>query len=296
MSPTRRAATGAFPVQRITAGVDWLTFIADGRSNSEQLVEALRPVARDLVARGEKRQPFRFMKWKGEKVGALRFGTWQGTAVAQLSGGLCDSTWTRLVSLPGRATRIDLQTTLTLSESRTEFARSLLRPAAKTRQRRQGGPRRTSYSSSTSGLRIGTVGRRIDRSYLRVYDKGVEAETHKPGILWRVELEAKRDLAPKLWDRLKKETDVPQMCYGSCAHAWKQSDLRWPLPKPGACYALPPEEKSEEPPAHRLAAWLRTSVAPTIPRVLTVFSVADVLDMLGMSHLANPSSDGGQDA
>lgn len=121
-----------------------------------------------------------------------------------------------------------------------------------------------------------------------MYDKGVEADTHKPGILWRVELEAKRDLAPKLWNRLRVETDAPQLCYASCAHAWKQSGLRWPLPRSSKGYAMPAAERREPAPAHALAAWLRTSVAPTIPRVLAAYTVTELLEMLGLTSHATP--------
>ena len=288
MHATGRSPAGSFRPESVSAGVDWVTYIADGREGADALVSALQPIARDLLRAGEKRRPFRFMRWQGESLGALRLGVHRDTAVAQLSGKLCDDTWTRLASLSGRATRVDLQTTLLLSESLTGFARSLLKPSERTRQLRPEDRVPTSYSSSTRGLRIGTVGRRTGRRYLRVYDKGVESGTHPPGKLWRVELEAKRDLAPKLWNTLRTATDVPQLCYGSCAHAWKDSGLRWPLPRPGRESAIPSPDPRKPSPAHTLAAWLRTSVAPTIPRVLTAYTVAEVLEMLGLENAATP--------
>lgn len=130
---------------------------------------------------------------------------------------------------------------------------------------------------------------------MRVYDKGIEQGTHPAGILWRVELEAKRDLAPKLWNRLKVEPDAPQLCYASCAHAWKQSGLRWRLPRSSKGFALPSPDARAPAPAHALAAWLRTSVAPTIPRVLAVYTVAELLDMLGLTSLATPTPQGPND-
>lgn len=287
--------SGTFEPEWIRPGIDWLTFITDDRKSTDSLVSVLTPLAREQAARGEKKRPFRFMGWKGESLGGVRLGIRGDTAVAQLSGELCNDSWTLLRSSPGRVTRLDLQATLKLSTSRTDFARRLLRHSARTRQLPPERRTPTSYSSATSGLRIGTAGLRTRRSYLRVYDKGAEAETHKPGILWRVELEAKRDLAPQLWNRIKSAPDVPQLCYDSCAQSWKQAGLRWPLPKSTKGYAMPPKQKKEPPPAHALGAWLRTSVAPTIPRVLAVYSVADVLDMLGMSHLAIPAPNGGDD-
>lgn len=296
MPATSRRTDGGFCPESITGGVDWITFITDDRKSTDSLVSTLEPIARGELGRGEKRRPFRFMKWRGEMAGAVRLGIQGDTAVAQLSGDLCASTWTHLRSLPGRVTRLDLQTTLRLSTPQKGFARSLLRPSEKTRQLPPQSRVPTSYSSDTRGLRIGTVGLRTNRRYLRVYDKGREADTHPAGTLWRVELEAKRDLAPKLWNRMRVEPDAPMVCYESCARAWRQSGYRWPLPRPSRDSVVPPANARTPAPAHALAAWLRTSVAPAIPRILAVYSTTELLDMLGLSHLATERNQEGSDA
>jgi len=50
--------------------------------------------------------------------------------------------------------------------------------------------------------------------------------------------------------------------------------------------------RKSESTAGTLAVWLSQTVKPTIPRLLTVFSVAEVLEMLGLSDVAVPIGKG----
>lgn len=282
--------------RRITAGVDWITLIADGRKQADSLATVVDALARVEGASGASVKPFRFMGFEGRQVGGVRLGFRGADAVTQLSGELCDSSWTRLASLPGRVTRLDLQTTVELSTSLPQFARRLLSPAAKTRHQPPQYRPRIAYSSDTQGLAIGTVGRRTNRRYARVYDKGIEKRSAPSGILWRVELEAKQDLSIELWDSLKSQRDVPAWCYATCESHWKSWGLSWRLPASSDRPEVTKAPRKELAPAHALAAWLRSSVAPTLPRVLTMYSVAELLEQLGIDHLAMPRSEAGNDA
>lgn len=129
---------------------------------------------------------------------------------------------------------------------------------------------------------LGTVGDRTNARYLRVYDKGVESKVEKPGRLWRLELEAKRTLAPALWMDLLNSTDVEQWCFNSLAEQWKRSGCSWPLTastRAGEGIAVPSEGPSD---GERLARWVKQSVAPAIERLLKKHAASEVLSMMGL--------------
>lgn len=295
MSPTACGQPEDNGIVSVRAGVDWVTVIADGREKTDALVAAVVPLGRLERAAGAPVKPFRFMGYEGQQCGAVRLGFKGADAVAQLSGELCNDSWTSLVSCGGRTTRLDLQTTVRLSASLPEFGRRLLKASTTSTRRRPQYRPRIAYSSDTSGLAIGTVGRRTNAAYARVYDKGIEQKSAPLGTLWRVELEAKQHLAGSLWQMIQTAEDVPAWCYGICESQWKSWGLRWRLPASSDLPAIPRAPGKRVAPAHTLAAWLRSSVSPTLPRVLTMYTVAELLEMLGIDHLARPREEGPND-
>jgi hypothetical protein len=285
-----------YPIVSAESGLDWVTLIADGPRKTDALVSVLDELARVEGAAGAPVKPFRFMGYVGQQCGRARLGFRGLNAVAQVSGDLCHSSWTALQESGGRVTRLDVQTTLKFSGSRPTFAQHLLSPSTRTTRRSHQHLPRTSYSSDTSGLCIGTVGRRTDRRYLRVYDKGIEKKTDPAGVKWRIELEAKQDLAGELWGMLPTQPRVEDWCYATCEAHWKSSGLCWPLPSSPVMQGCSRAPEKAPAPAAVLAAWLRTSVAPTIPRVLAMYSVTELLELLGISHLATPITGGSDSA
>lgn len=115
-----------------------------------------------------------------------------------------------------------------------------------------------------------------------MYDKGVESKAMPPGYLWRMELEAKRTLAPALWTDLRNTTDVAEWCYNSLAEQWKRSGYSWPLTastRGGEGIAVPSRAPTD---SERLAQWLRVSVAPAVGRLLRKHSAAEVRRLLAL--------------
>ena len=130
------------------------------------------------------------------------------------------------------------------------------------------------------------MGERTDREYFRCYDKGIESGTAPRGMKWRVELEAKKDLAPRLTREACESQDLTQWCVQRLVSSWKQAGYSWPLPASDA--KLPPirAEPKQQSSALEWALWVQTSIAPTMPRGLAAFTVNDVLELLGLDGLA----------
>jgi hypothetical protein len=136
------------------------------------------------------------------------------------------------------------------------------------------------------------VGRRTSPSYLRIYDKGVESKLAPQGVLWRVEVEAKQSHARQLcldhWSSLHD----PRFCANYVASSVTRLGFRWPFSELASSPVDINLGKKQQTTAGQLAIWLTHTVAPTIPRLLSVFTVAEVLEMLKLSDVAVPIGKG----
>ncbi|HZF59370.1 MAG TPA: hypothetical protein VEZ19_12995 [Rubrobacter sp.] len=115
-----------------------------------------------------------------------------------------------------------------------------------------------------------------------MYDKGIESNTAPKGTVWRVELEAKKGLAGKMWNALLTAPDRQRFCYDSVAEQWSRSGYSWPLPgssKTGGDLTAPSRPSSD---AERLRRWLKTSVSPAVERLLKTHSPDQIARLLNL--------------
>jgi hypothetical protein len=190
----------------------------------------------------------------------------------------------------GYTSRIDTHCTLTLSTPLPSFGTCLLGSTSPTSQSRSSLSILAGHRGSTTGLWLGTVGKRTAPSYIRVYDKGVEARCAPPGVLWRIELEAKHQHARKLWELNRERLRSPEFCASYSVQSLTSQGFSWPfgpLAAESHDVTAGPKPKST---LQSLAAWLVLSVRPAVLRMLTVFTVAEVLEMLGLSGVAAPTA------
>lgn len=189
----------------------------------------------------------------------------------------------------GSAKRIDLQVTLDFSSELLSFGDSCLRSSTQTTRRQRQSGTLIGRSTRTDGLFCGSVGKRTGPRYFRVYDKGVESKSAAQGRKWRLELETKYNLAEDLCNEHLCHLKEPRFCASYCIASWKSLGLSWPVTA-FADDLKPVAIRNNEPsPAAKLLLWYGTTVKPTMPRVLSVFSVAEVLQMLGLEDVAIPT-------
>jgi len=130
------------------------------------------------------------------------------------------------------------------------------------------------------------VGRRTHRSYFRIYDKGVEKRVAPPGVLWRVELEAKQSHAEKLCQQNLAQLKDPTFCAHYCVRSLISLGCSWPFaPFSDEQLDISTGRTTQTTPT-RLAAWLCQSVTPVIRRLRTVYTVGELLQMLELSDVA----------
>lgn len=270
------------PLAGWSAGIDWVTWMIDGKGHSSRA----REIAHEIVGKHstplDRLRPFKLLRWEGWQTGAVRCGHHEASSMLQLSGAVAAESWIHLHGCGGRPSRLDVQTTLQLSTSLPSFGRRFLRRSSSQSRRSQSTTPRNGRWLDSRGSFLGTVGDRTKPRYLRVYDKGVEAKSANPGVLWRVEVEAKGRLAPKLWQSLTSAEDVEQWSLECCAGQWRSSGYCWPLSSLSEGLGAVSVPTAPPPDAERMAMWLTTSVRPAIHRMKAVYSREQLLELVGL--------------
>jgi hypothetical protein len=271
-----------------TAGIDWYRYIVSDVSEVPIAYERAMELQSQDYKAGSNVRRWSFQGFRGWQSDRIRHGQRGGQLLWECSGETAAGTMARMGSFSGHCSRIDLQTTLRLSSGQPAFGTSLLGSKLATIHRHRSNQTPTGLSVSSTGLWLGTVGRRTSPSYFRLYDKGVESKSAPPGHLWRLELEAKGAHSKALVCKHSQELTQPTWCARYLVSRWKSQGCLWPFEQftdePPDAAVLPKQTST----AGRLALWLTASVAPVIPRLLTVFTVAEVLEMLKLSAVAAP--------
>ena len=276
------ASVGESLTPRWDAGIDWVTYIARTPAAAAELIRtavALRDEHEDPAA---KRRTFNLGGYTGWAHGAVRLGLRGHSAMVQLSGTISASQWTRLASITGTPTRLDVQTTLLLPTALPSWYKRPLKPSTQRTTRPRSNLPLVGLHTDTRGRAHGTVGDRTESRYLRVYDKGTESNTYERGRLWRLELEAKGTLAPRLWDDLRASSDASQWCYNTVCEQWKLSGRHWPLTDSTRGGRGIPAPRREPSASDQLALWLVQSVKPAIARLRTTHSRAEIRRLLDL--------------
>lgn len=269
------------PLER-TAGIDWYRYITEDGEAVREALEMADAIHEEDRQRGSRFHPWSFQQYHGYASESLRWGRDGGKLLWETSGQRAPSTWTRMPSRGGKATRVDLQTTLLLSQPQVDLPKQLVPPEAMTPPYLlpRGVPVR--LEQGARGLYCVRVARRSAPEHWRVYDKGREQKSHDAGHLWRLELELKKADAEALACQYREEMQTPEWVSSYCVQRWRSRGCLWPW-STGALLAAPLVRESDGPvPAERLAEWLKTTVAPTMPRLLTVYSRQELLKMLGL--------------
>jgi len=284
----QRTSTSANRPESWTAGIDWIRWIHPTGATTRPVRDRIAELQTRDVQRASDLKKWSFEGFKGQQSDSIRWGTRGLELLWESSGETAASTLDFMAPASGYASRCDLQITLKFSTSQPSFGTCLSPSWRETRRIHQPRQNPVGLTSATNGLWLGTVGRRTSPRYLRVYDKGVESKLAPMGVLWRIELEAKKTHSRTLCQTHLNSLRDPKFCASYVVSSLTRCGLRWPFSDIGD---LPVNErlgKKEETTPGRLAMWLMQSVAPTIPRLLTVFTVAEVLEMLKLSDVAAP--------
>lgn len=288
MNPNIKQVVSASCPQSWTGGLDWIRVKLDWTKDARPAIHEALTLQDEDRARASNTSRWSFQGYRGWQTDSLRWGQRGGEVLWESSGATAASILARMGKFGGSALRIDLQTTFKLSSGQPQWGTLLIGSPTTTK-----GPGHTTrtprgWSLATNGLWLGTAGKRTSPRYIRVYDKGVESKSAPQGTVWRVEVEAKYRHARKLWATYSETLNQPEFCAQYCVQSLTRSGCSWPF---GPLSSTPVDVgigRKESTTPGRLAMWMAQSVAPTIPRLLTVFTVAEVLEILKLSDVAAP--------
>lgn len=273
--------------QKWTAAVDWFRWRTNDFDDIRPVIHAAQAIQDEDISRASFLKPWRFQGYEGWHTESIRWGQRGGRVIWESSGEKAACTWGRMPLSSGKALRIDLQTTLSLSTPQPTFGSSLLRSITQTSRSRRRTPILLGLHTESSGLWLGTVGRRTSPSYLRIYDKGVESRLAAPGVLWRVEVELKSQNAEQLCRTSLERLSEPVFCASYCEQSLTSRGCSWPFaPLTEESLDVSTGRKEQATPA-RLAQWISLSVRPVIQRLLTVYSADELRTMLGLSDVGD---------
>lgn len=219
---------------------------------------------------------------------SIRWGERGGNVIWESSGAGAGSIMTRMPLSGGRAMRVDLQQTLTLSEALPAFGMRCLPLAETIPHPRLPSGTRVGLESRSDGSWCGRVAPRTAPEHFRLYDKGIESRQAPSGRMWRLELELKYADAEAVCREHRARLTDPQWCADYLTSRWFSHGCFWPVRAERSVVPRPEPAPTPEQTVGELAVWLTRSVRPTIPRLLKGFTVAEVLRMLDLELVAQP--------
>lgn len=276
-------------IEKWTGGVDWFRWMTTEFNDTKPLLEAIAAIQDRDRQRASNTRRWSFEGFRGWQTDTIRWGQRHGRVLWESSGSRAASTLALSALCSGYPSRIDLHLTAALSQSLPSFGTCLLGSTSRTSRSPYNRSIRVGVSTATNGLWLGTVGTRTSPSYIRVYDKGVEAKCAPLGVLWRIELEAKYHHARKLWSKNAQDLTNPSWCANYSVQSLTQRGFPWPTGPLSAERLDVSAGPRPQPTPTKMAAWLVLSVRPAIQRMRSVFSVGELIEMLGLSDVAAPT-------
>lgn len=258
-----------------TAGVDWLTGTATESPAIGYLRVTMESIFTDLRQQGTLSRSWSHLGgYQGLAMDGVHYGEGPQGAIAVISGSDAMVYWARVIDIV-KPTRIDLQVTALLPKPM--HLASLYYDSLEPNKTRQ-----FTLLTGTAGGATLYVGVRSSLQFGRLYDKGVEEGTYRPGWLWRYEVECK--------GRAATATKRLLQCGASSLGAliadivWRWYDDRgcppiWPL---GACeVVLTTDAKVSD--RDRTLRWLARSIRPCLNRLQQAgVSRPELFDTLGL--------------
>lgn len=273
-------------IRQVEAGIDWLTWVVPDAEPTGWVGRLGEQLVREQEQRGGKRRPMSFQGYHGEGSESCAFGFRSDSAYLRISGSLAASHWSALLSCSGHPTRLDVQTTWTLSSAHKRFGTLVLKRKTAAASRLHHRRPKTACAQDSAGLWIGTVGTRTSAKYIRVYDKGVEDHSAEPGEKWRIEVEAKQHLARSLWSEVSTAANPTEWCRQCVRRSIESVGGTWPIRSDESLPALPAMPPRELQTIARKRRWLESSVAPSLEQMLIALGTEEVLKILKLDGYA----------
>lgn len=268
--------------RRLFVGVDWFTATSENDNVGMMWSRIVHKRKDKVKSPSLEIKDWRNRWYSGIDVAGLAWGYSEKNGYILIAKGkVALEYWSECLPMAGRITRVDLQVTVLLPEANPDLVRNYYDDV----RERKG--RKYSIIQNSRGGQTLYVGSRHSDQFGRIYDKGVKEKSHKPGNLWRFEVQVNKPRANALVadmlvrERQGEEMDIPVKSY---VWNWFNSRSVRPAFSPSD-NSLVAEVGKDVTTVDRKLNWLRTQVRPTLYRLISDGLGRDALDSLGLSQL-----------
>jgi hypothetical protein len=272
------------------SNIDWLTATCKGREPQIALYRMATEQLQVIKAQGNDLKSWHFKGYAGLQAQGYRWGKRADSSILVLSGTYAAEHWLAALGLATNVTRVDLATTVRLSEPLPSFAWHIYEVIGQEPEEKLENRNLTCLSNNHGGETF-YVGSRISDQSGRLYDKGRENPKKldlPAGTLWRYEVELKRERAKSVAQQLLACAKAGQNVGNTIAETvqlWFFSrgvpSLIWSEADKGFDLSLEARVTDD------LATleWLTSSVRPSVQRLIKKGKRRDVLIALGFLDL-----------
>lgn len=270
-------------VASLSTGVDYLTVTTrDNKTSPQLLARAARLMAR-VHTEGHSPKNWRWMGYSGYQTASFRYGVRGDEGIVVLSSEMAREHWREFTNAGSRVTRIDLAVTVRLYEQYKSLAKDMYQEAMKANARLYG------YVERSIGGSTLYVGSRESERFGRLYDKGAHLG-EEAGWTWRYEVEVKKPLSSYLAQSLFASDDVPSFIVSYVHDFFTLRNVAPVFDKSDYKYIIESEGRIQT--REKQLHWLRTSVAPTVSRLIELEGEEKVLGALNLGqYLLNLQGD-----
>ena len=246
------------------ASVDWITLTATPGGSGGQLWAIGERLLRQDDAIGNCALPWQMKGYRGWHSPHVRMGSRPSGVLLSLSSQKSVDNWRDAFAAAENCSRLDLAVDVHCNPPVPSVALDIYREMGH-RLLRSGRPSSSRLIMGSDGGSTVYIGSRQSDFFGRVYDKGVEQETHGRGHWWRWELEVKGRAAKVLAHQVSL-LDVESIGIGSIVARWFRSRCgrAFPFSDELALCKWEPEPTSID----QKLLWLSSQVRPTVIELL----------------------------
>jgi len=265
-------------VEMVESGIDWLTITCKSGDSDYELRQTMESLFVKLEHEGTIGKSWSHIGgYRGARYASAAYATGRQGGLAVLSGAESERFWQDVMPM-GNPSRLDMQVTVLLKRPQ-----NLARLYYTSRDTAKVKPAFAMIDSSDGGSTL-YVGRRSAEQFGRVYDKGVEAGSHRPGWLWRYEIELKARAARAGRDVLRTNQngasgvirDTVYRWFNSrdCPPVWSSGDIEGVL-----------ELAAKVSDIDKTTEWLVKCVRPSVQRLRSNgIAQSTLFDLLGLEY------------
>lgn len=272
----------AYPI--VSCGLDWLTCTAKNTDSAlafERVADAELDRQRDT---GLALLPTMRLGFNGYKAEHFFFGRREHDLMIQASGPGTNDMAIAAVPFASNVSRLDLQVTIWTEGEALDLARDGWQHLRSL----PNGPGRPRSFSLIIGHPSGQtlyVNSRASDNFGRLYDKGVESKLGPAGLVWRYEVELKRDLARHAALEFVRGQQ-PQAFVSNQVHQWMT--LRGVRPRFSPVGSSSYRGAILQDRNRDILFWFKQSVSKSIQKAIKTHGLTNVIESLGLQDQVQP--------